>query len=89
MTTRDPVRIFVPRLGVNEDVVTLVAWEVEDGAQTRGLVLTEAGVSSLALASIVIDLEDRLDREFDFEAFAGMETIGDLLRAIGLDGETG
>jgi len=63
--------------------------EVEDGAQTRGLVLTEAGVSSLALASIVIDLEDRLDREFDFEAFAGMETIGDLLRAIGLDGETG
>ncbi len=55
-----------------------------DGDETRALVLAEAGVSSLALASIIVELEDSMDREFDFEAFAGMETVGDLLRATGL-----
>lgn len=55
-----------------------------DSFDTRRKVLTEIGISSLALASVVVELEDRLDREFDFEAFAGVLTVGDLLRAIGL-----
>ncbi len=56
-----------------------------DDEATRALGLAEIGLSSLTLASIIVELEDRLDRPFDFEAFAGVETVGDLLRAVGLD----
>lgn len=55
-----------------------------DSDETRRKLLTNIGVSSLALASVVVELEERLDREFDFEAFAGVLTVGDLLGAIGL-----
>jgi acyl carrier protein len=57
---------------------------MDDGPETRALVLVEVGLDSLTLASVIVELEDQLDREFDFEAFAGMETVGDLLTAIGL-----
>ncbi len=57
---------------------------LHDSEDTRRRSLSEIGISSLALASVVVELEDRLDREFDFEAFAGVLTVGDLLRAIGL-----
>lgn len=70
--------------GVLALLSTYVGRTLADGEETRALVFAEAGVSSLALASIIVELEDCLDREFDFEAFAGMETVGDLLRAIGL-----
>ena len=56
---------------------------VDDGA-TRARHLEEIGVSSLALASVVVELEERLDREFDFAAFANVRTVGDLLAAVGL-----
>lgn len=58
--------------------------ELLDSDDLRKKPLTEIGISSLALASVVVELEDRLDREFDFEAFAGVVTVGDLLRATGL-----
>lgn len=55
-----------------------------DSAATRGLAFTEIGMSSLTMASAVVELEERLDRQFDFRAFAGVKNVGDLLRAIGL-----
>jgi len=55
-----------------------------DTAETRRLSFSEIGLSSLTLASVVVELEDRLDRPFDFKAFAGVENVGGLLRAIGL-----
>ncbi|HEY6559897.1 MAG TPA: acyl carrier protein [Polyangiaceae bacterium] len=58
--------------------------KLDDIAETRRLRLTDIGLSSLALASVVVELEDRLDRQFDFRAFAGVETVGGLLAAIGL-----
>ncbi len=58
--------------------------ETIDSAETRQLTFIDAGLSSVTLASIIVELEDRLDRMFDFEAFAGMETIGDLLKAVGV-----
>ena len=56
-----------------------------DDEATRRLGFAEIGVSSLALAALVVELEDRLDRPFDFEAFAGVQRVGDLLRAVGLE----
>ncbi len=56
-----------------------------DDDATRRLGFAEIGISSLALAALVVELEDRLDRPFDFEAFAGVQRVGDLLRAVGLD----
>lgn len=58
--------------------------ELPDTEETRTRGLAAIGVTSLALASVIVELEDRLDREFDFEAFAGVLTVGDLLRAVGL-----
>jgi acyl carrier protein len=58
--------------------------ELVDSGETRRLAFSQIGVSSLALASLVVELEDRLDREFDFRAFAGKDTVGGLLEAIGL-----
>jgi acyl carrier protein len=55
-----------------------------DTAETRRLSFTDMGLSSLTLASVVVELEDRLDRPFDYKAFAGVENVGGLLRAIGL-----
>lgn len=61
-----------------------VGHALPDGEATRSLVLTEEGLNSLAMASVIVELEERLEREFDFEAFAGIQTVQDLLRAIGL-----
>ncbi|MCC7075281.1 MAG: acyl carrier protein [Deltaproteobacteria bacterium] len=55
-----------------------------DSPETRGLAFNEIGMSSLTMASAVVELEERLDRQFDFRAFAGVKNVGDLLRAIGL-----
>lgn len=55
-----------------------------DDEETRRLTFSQIGLSSLTLASVVVELEERLDRPFDFQAFAGVETVGGLLRAIGL-----
>ncbi len=55
-----------------------------DSPETRGLAFTEIGMSSLTTASAVVELEERLDRQFDVRAFAGVKSVGDLLRAIGL-----
>jgi acyl carrier protein len=59
--------------------------ELPDDAETRRLTFRQIGLSSLTMASVVVELEDRLDRPFDFKAFAGVETVGALLRAIGLE----
>ena len=58
--------------------------ELPDTAETRRITFGELGLSSLTLASVVVELEDRLDRPFDFRAFAGVENVGGLLRAVGL-----
>ena len=57
---------------------------LSDSAETRRLSFSDMGLSSLTLASVVVELEDRLDRAFDFKAFAGVDDVGGLLRAIGL-----
>jgi len=59
--------------------------ELVDTAETRRLRFQEIGLSSLTLASVIVELEERLDRPFDFQAFAGVETVGGLLRAIELE----
>jgi acyl carrier protein len=56
-----------------------------DTAETRRLRFAEIGLSSLTLASVVVELEERLDRPFEFEAFAGVQTVGGLLQAVGLE----
>jgi acyl carrier protein len=57
---------------------------IADSAETRRITFGELGLSSLTMASVVVELEDRLDRPFNFKAFAGVENVGGLLRAIGL-----
>ncbi|GDX80655.1 hypothetical protein LBMAG42_24660 [Deltaproteobacteria bacterium] len=63
--------------------------QLHDNTDSRRLGFAEVGISSLALASVIVELEDRLGREFDFEAFAGVETVADLLRAVGLPSADG
>jgi acyl carrier protein len=57
---------------------------LSDTAETRRLSFSDMGFSSLTLAAVVVELEERLDRAFDYKAFAGVESVGGLLGAIGL-----
>jgi acyl carrier protein len=59
--------------------------ELDDTSATRQLTFKDVGLSSITLAYVVVELEERLDRPFDFAAFAGVDSVGGLLRAIGLD----
>ena len=72
-----------------QEVLTLLSFyrgrPLTDDPETRRLTFAQIGLSSLTLASVVVELEDRLDRPFDFAAFAGVQNVGGLLRAIGLD----
>lgn len=78
MTRDEQVQTVLELLAVYHD------GPLPDDQATRALDFAELGLSSLTLATIIVELEDRLDRELDFEAFAGMATVGDLLVAVGL-----
>ncbi len=78
LTDTDQVRVVLALVSV------YAGRELADNYAPRRLGFAEVGISSLALASVIVELEDRLGREFDFEAFAGVETVADLLGAIGL-----
>ena len=79
MTRSDTVQVVLTLLAI------YARRPLPDDAATRRLGLREAGINSLSLAAVVVELEDRLERELDLDAFAAVETVGHLLRAVGAD----
>lgn len=81
----NPTDRYAPPVQLTLSLLSTYAGRVlSDSEALRASPLTNIGVSSLALASVIVELEERLDRPLDFEAFAGVHTVADLLRALGL-----
>jgi acyl carrier protein len=60
--------------------------QIEDNEDCRAKELTELGISSVTFMVVIVELEDILGRPFeDADAFAEVKTVGDLLRALGLE----